>query len=229
MFRRSVLFALMLIILLSGIAVGAEYGTLSASFYIGYYLRMDYTSPYSSRTDGVVGQIIADYSNMNPAMNLSSSVFCVDPQNTNLGSLYNYSVVDADEIPNAGPGPMGAEKAEYLSELWGRFNSQINSNVAGAAFQLSVWEIVYDNQQTNFAQWDTSSGAFYASGNTDAINLANSWLSQLNGQGPKETLYGLSSSSFQDFIVDPVPEPSALTALGLSTLSLAGLILRKRR
>jgi len=118
---------------------------------------------------------------------------------------------------------MGSAKAAYLRELWGRFGSQVNNNVSGAAFALATYEIVFENLS---AGWDLDSGLVKArrdSGNpTLAIDLAESWLAQVNGQGPMAQICGLTNPQHQDFIIRVVPEPMSVVLAVMGSFTLVG-------
>jgi hypothetical protein len=168
-----------------------------------------------------------------PTMGLLPDAFCIEVQTISFGGTYPYSVRDAFDAPipdgpnDTSGGPMGVPKAEGLKELWGRFHGQVNSNITAAAFQLAVWEIVFEDLYvTSPPAWDVLSGKFEArldSGDpTLAINQANAWLAQIDGSGPKAQLYGLTNGGAQDLLV---PEPATVALLGLGALSL----IRKKR
>jgi hypothetical protein len=172
-------------------------------------------------------------------------VFCIDLLETAASSSKKYDVI----MPGDGPRPttflgssMGEVKADYLSELWGRYydsawstgGSYSNSQKeAAGAFAAAVWEIVYEDVPSTPAGWDVTVDStlggkgFKASGLNS--QLANSWLHSLNGTGPMADLRALSYCGSQDFIVSlgtlNVPEPTtvALAAMGLL------FIVRKRK
>ena len=103
-----------------------------------------------------------------------------------------------------------------------------------AAFQLAVWEILYEG--ASYGGLNVSTGNFKATGgdDSDAINQANTWLAALSAGSPTATaLFLLHSADNQDFITDTplppglvLPEPSSLPLLGLGLL---GLIFVTRR
>ena len=115
------------------------------------------------------------------------------------------------------------------------FNQHIGgataSNVTSAAFQLAVWEILYDS-----GPYDVTTGAFRASGNAAAISLANTWLSGLSG--PTRVVTLLHAANNQDFVTvgTPgrdcclnVPEPSTVPLLGLAFAGMAFIVSRRNR
>ncbi len=119
-----------------------------------------------------------------------------------------------------------------LSEL---FQADLNSaltgpvNVNSAAFQLAIWNIIYDND--NFV----NSGSWFASGDANAINLANSWLASLPASSSL-SLMQLTSRTHQDFVTPgslpnccgDVPEPSPLPLLGAGLAAML-FAMRNRR
>ena len=125
---------------------------------------------------------------------------------------------------------IGSDKAALLSELWGRFydESWLTSSSytqeqknAAEAFQLCIWEILYENNTTLDISVDSTCGDFGFSASTN-IELANGMLAALDGTGEMAELVIVSNSSSQDFIT-AIPEPATIAILG------AGFILLRSR
>lgn len=234
MIRTSaILIAMAMLFIAGGSATAATYGTVTAKvLQAGYGLNMaSMLGPYdTSWWSGYTGQYILQYSNMQPALPLTTIAYCIEVETISWGGVYPYTVVSAYDTPvKSGPadqngGPMGPDKAQYLSELWGRFAGQVNSNVSGAAFALATYEIVFEDLS---AGWDLDSGLVKArrdSGDpTLAINLAESWLAQINGLGPMAQIVGLTNSGRQDFIVGELPEPMSVVLAVMGSFTLVGL------
>ena len=100
-----------------------------------------------------------------------------------------------------------------------------------AAFQLAIWELVYDG--TNH---DLTSGGFSVSdGDAGARAIAQGWLASLGPNSPDTwNLTLLTSASHQDFVTfgkpfgfNRVPEPAPLALL--ATAMLAMIVVRRRR
>lgn len=164
-------------------------------------------------------------------------VFCIDLLEYAASTSKTYDVI----MPEDGPrpttflgGPMGQAKADYLSELWGRYFDSAwvsggtyttQQKKSAEAFAAAIWEIVYEDVPSAPMYWDvTVDGALGSSKGFKAANLdyqlANSWLRSLNGTGPMADLRALSNLGSQDFLV-AIPEPAtlALTAVSLLLLS----------
>ncbi|HDS85097.1 MAG TPA: hypothetical protein ENN97_07895 [Phycisphaerales bacterium] len=165
---------------------------------------------------------------------LGSMAFCIEPQNTTKNKV-SYSVVDLSNAPSPlGPGgnPMGAGKADLLRELFGRRFDSVTDNQTAAAFQLAVWEVVFDGGPDYGNAWNltnSNGGNFYVNSTGSAtITLATNWLNELDGSGPMANLVGLSHQSYQDFVtMYTVPAPGAILLGGLGT-SLVGWLRRRR-
>lgn len=101
-----------------------------------------------------------------------------------------------------------------------------------AAFQLAIWELVYDG-----GNHDLMGGNFSVSGgDTDARGIAQGWLSSLGPNSPDTwNLTLLTSAQHQDFVTfgkpfgqfRTVPEPAPLALL--ATAMLAMIVVRRRR
>ncbi len=155
--------------------------------------------------------------------------FCVELlQNVHVGNSYDYEVVDPTEVPAPNgfldPG-MSTEQASMISSLFDQHWDDANdgSSLSAAAFQIAVWEIVYEGGQVDFGDgssaatgFNTQDGWFTASNNNGATDLADQWLASLFNNGVAAALIGFFSPGAQDQItIVPLPAPVALAGLGL--------------
>ncbi len=161
--------------------------------------------------------------------------FCIDLSQNAPGYDTTYQVV----MPQDAPTPttflgetMGAAKAAYLSELFGRHYDPAwveggswtsAQNAAAEAFAAAVWEIIYEDLPASPALWnvtaDGTSGSLGFKATGLDTTLANSFLHSLDGTGPMAELRAFRNSCKQDFIA-VVPEPATILMLGLGSLSL---------
>ena len=144
--------------------------------------------------------------------------WCVDIlQYTYFGSAVNdYTVINAATM-------FDAARANALGQLATQYLGSVTNTTTSAAFQLAVWEIVYETGSNPFT---LASGNFKASNNTNAINQANTWLGSLSGTSTYSTNV-LQSGTRQDLLTfTTVPEPSMLALFGIG---LAGLGFAKRK
>jgi len=145
----------------------------------------------------------------------TNTAFCVDLDHwMNLNRNYQYELWWAN-------GRAGA-----LLALQNSFLAGSDLNKKGAGFQVAMWEIAYDHALSNGD--NLSGGVFKYSANTTIKNYANSLLVSTASQtAPYLYLRAIGSGSNrgQDLVM-PVPEPSALIALGTG---LIGLLARCRR
>jgi hypothetical protein len=125
----------------------------------------------------------------------------------------------------------GAEIVADLERLASQHLASVNTTAESGAFQLAMWEIVYENSGT----YGLGSGNFQVAwASNSARSNANAWLAALGDDTPTMTLSVWASSSSQDlavFNVTPIPEPEiyAMLAAGLGLLGYVGKRRRQTR
>ena len=157
------------------------------------------------------------------------STFCIElTQHVAFNQSYEFNVVTLDLAPSPGGDGvgdgMGISKADQLSEFWGEHRSNVVDNLTAAAFQIGIWEIVYDDNL------HLGTGTFIAQPLTvtpQQVSLAQQWLDDVNGVGARSKLLAMSSSTRQDqvFEVPSTPAP-AIPAPGAAwgAVPLLGLV-----
>lgn len=168
------------------------------------------------------------------ALGSSFRSFCADffqdvsPANPQTGAtgVYEFTPVAVSDLPDVAG---NATKLSKIQELYDRYYDVATDAEKGAAFQLALWEILYDPDANNLA-----SGNFTAIGPGDpsSIGIAQGWLNTIgDGSIPdidkKWDLVGLYSPTAQDQIVpqQPIPAPAGVVLL---VIGAAGLIARRR-
>jgi hypothetical protein len=163
------------------------------------------------------------------------TTFCMDVrQDSPQGAYRQYHIVAPEDAPiGGGNTPIGPTAANDLRRLFGKYFKTDFSDVEAAAFQASVWEIVYERS----GQYDVYSGGLHIweTRGSGWGMLANDWLGHL-GDDPNMKLRALVNEAYQDFALaipgvggaEPVPEPATMLSAFLAISSL-GLYVRKRR
>lgn len=116
-------------------------------------------------------------------------------------------------------------KADKLERFWGQYRDLVVDSDTASAFQVGIWEIVYDGDGALDITY--GEGRFSVSSHSDyrdTVGIASQWLIGLNLNGERTDLMALSNSSKQDQITE-VPTPAAAAA----GLVLLGLATRRRR
>jgi hypothetical protein len=165
--------------------------------------------------------------NQTPGSTQSFISWCVDIFQSVPGSSGNYT-------QNIGGTNLSAQIRNELGRLATLALTQAtatgpNSGNIAAAFQLAIWEILYDTS----GSYSLGSGNFQAllpNTNSLAYSTANSWLNTLTTNSSMTSAYTINtytSGTFQDQVTfTSVPEPSTL---GLVGLGLIGTFLMRRR
>jgi hypothetical protein len=160
--------------------------------------------------------------------------FCIEPREfISEGGDYWYTVAPLSQ-GTTNIGGMGEAKALKLEELFGRFYPVFGvplDQQKAAALQIAIWEIVREDSGT----LDVHAGNTQFRNETlvGTIDLAQSYLSAIDGKGPRaEGLLALISGSLtvpgtQDVIVQDLPEPGTLGLAGLACAVLLGRVRRR--
>ena len=135
-----------------------------------------------------------------------------------------YNAVSLDVPPVTG-GSMGDDKALFIAGLLKAY-SYANA-LDAAAMQVAMWEIIYEDFDTN--GWDLTTGDLLLGSGDDEDDVATRANEMLDGLSQASTYSEYTALSeagknYQDFVLVPVP---AAVILGILGLGVAGWKLRR--
>lgn len=139
-------------------------------------------------------------------------------------SSTQYTVMPIQNLPTPGAG-MGAAKEHAIWDLYafasGNQLGAATDNDYAAAFQMAIWEIVYDGP----SGFNLTGGNLSFSGLTaQTTSYFNTFVSHVDGSGNGAGIIGVGNPTYQDqIVVVPLPAGSALAAAGLGLACAARL------
>jgi hypothetical protein len=138
--------------------------------------------------------------------------------------------------PGSGPVFFDATRTTMMERLWGGFESSVVDQHTAAAFQLAVWEVAFDVDQTLVGGASLLHAPALDLGDVlSAASIAEGWLTQvrnLNVALDTPALLLMTDPTVQDLItlapVPNIPEPSSVVLALLGAFGL-GMFVRRRR
>jgi hypothetical protein len=175
---------------------------------------------------------VYNFSNATGAITGNFSGFCIEMQYSG-GANKTYDLVQLQAAPEEnGPSgdPMGWAKAQKIRQLWDWFEStkgydptSTASAVEAAAFQLAIWNTVYDSDTS------LSAGSFRTGNDPSGVrSVAEGYITSAASHSGYATLIALTNPDYQDYVVEYVPLPPA-ALLGLGLLGGLAVVRRFRR
>ena len=178
--------------------------------------------------------------------NETYETFCIELKQYLRYDAITYDLVDASTAPYPGRdvnsdgipdnndsgenGAMGVDRALLLNNLFYLYRDSVVDTTTSAAFQLAVWEVVFDEGVS--LSDDSFQIAARSQTNTqqnNAVSLAQEWLNSLNVEGGQANIVAWSNKRWQDQVTTTVvPTPTAIGG-SLAMLALLGAGARRRR
>jgi len=160
--------------------------------------------------------------------------YCIDIfEGISFGTTYN-NVIKTPLAADSFILPISATRKGEIAQLYHSFYfDSLTSSTKSAAFQLALWEILYETSSTlNVDGNDATHKGFTDANSPDTpagvISQADTWLAGLGGSTDTTGLFTYRRGDFQDQLVyHPTPEPPAWVLLGAG-LGVVAFLVRRR-
>ncbi|QDS96114.1 hypothetical protein FF011L_49210 [Roseimaritima multifibrata] len=162
------------------------------------------------------------------------SSFCIAlPEPAISGTRYQVQDVAVSQF-GSGASFLCGRQLTALGSLFYNFYDRVTNGATAAAFQLAVWEIVYDTSGRS-SRYDVTNGNFQAENQRSIRRMSNDWLGALTNNGVPLRIYTTNRGQSQIGMSPPVPSnlsavPEPFSAVVWSVLGcVAGIAGWRRR
>ena len=209
---------------IAGICGGAQAGTITGKFTYDLKSTVDITASggiYNGNVNTVAFHWKrTDHSGagVDSSVPITFDTYCVDlKQSVSASQSYTFNVIP---LANAG---YSQTKMDLLRTLWTLNKPAVNTSTVAAAFQVAIWEIIYDTNN------NVTTGTFKLNSPTSVRNVATNMLNTavaMRGKAPMANLVVLRSDCAQDQLCEL---PPSIPTPGTATLAAAGVLMAVRR